>query len=77
MKKTHCGNHQPNGLQFLLLALFIVLIGSSTTAYGQDVSTSFEFNDTSGSFTLGTSPKSVTFTNGTKDDDPSDGQGIK
>ena len=64
MKKTHCGNHQPNGLQFLLLALFIVLIGSSTTAYGQDVSTSFEFNDTSGSFTLGTSPKSVTFTNG-------------
>jgi len=64
MKKTYCGIHQTRGLQFLILALFIVLIGSSTAAYGQDVSTSFEFFDTSGSFTLGTSPKSVTFTNG-------------
>ena len=48
----------------LLLAIFMTVIGSSTAAHSQDVSTSFEFNDTSGEFTLGTSPKSVTFTNG-------------
>ena len=64
MKKTYGVIHQPEWLKFSLLAVFVVLIGSSTAAYGQDVSTSFEFFDTSGSFKLGTSPKSVTFTNG-------------
>ncbi|MCH8017398.1 MAG: hypothetical protein IH917_12320, partial [Acidobacteria bacterium] len=63
MKKTHCGNHQPNGLQFLLLALFIVLIGSSTAAYGQ-FSDSFETAPNFGTFTLFSSPNTVTFTGG-------------
>ncbi len=63
MKKTYCENHQPKGLQFLLLALFIVLIGSSTVAYGQ-FSDSFETAPDLGDFSLFPSPNSVTFTVG-------------
>ncbi len=46
----------------------LVLILSSLTLFtpvlGNDLSTSFEFSDTSGQFILGTSPNTVTFTNG-------------
>ncbi len=63
MKKTYCGIHQKRGLQFLILALFIVLIGSSTAAYGQ-FSDSFETAPDFGTFTRFTSPNSVTFTGG-------------
>lgn len=44
-------------------ALFTAL-ALSGAAQASEVSTSFEFTDLSGSFTLGTSPKSVTFDNG-------------
>jgi len=65
MNKTYRENHQPNGLQFLLLALFIVLIGSSTAAYGQQFPPdSFETAPNFGTFTLFSSPNIVTFTGG-------------
>ncbi len=64
MNKTYRKNHQPKGLQFLIVALFVVLIGSSTAAHGQQFSDSFENAPNFGDFTLGTSPKSVTFTGG-------------
>jgi hypothetical protein len=63
MKKTYRENHQPKGLQFLTLALFVVLFGSSTVAYGQ-FSDSFETAPNFGNFTLFSSPNSVTFTGG-------------
>ena len=64
MNKTYRENHRPSGLRFLILALFIVLIGSSTVAYGQ-FSTSFESDAPNfGDFTLFSSPNSVTFTGG-------------
>ncbi len=64
MIKTYGETHQPNRVQFLILALFIVLIGSSTAAYGQ-FSTSFEGDAPNfGDFTLFSSPNSVTFTGG-------------
>ena len=56
MNKTYRKNHQPNGLKFLLFAIFLVLIGSSTAAYGQ-FSTSFEEDAPNlGNFTLFPSP---------------------
>ncbi len=64
MNKTYRENHQTNGLQFLLLALFIVLIGSSTVAYGQDFFSNFQTAPNQGDFTLFSSPNSVTFTGG-------------
>ena len=64
MKKTYRDNHQSKGLQFLGLALFIVLIGSSTAAYGQDFFTNFQTAPNLGDFTLFSSPNSVTFTGG-------------
>ena len=65
MKKIYCGIHQTRGLQFLILALFIVLIGSSTAAYGQQFSPdSFETAPDFGTFSLFPSPNSVTFTGG-------------
>ena len=64
MKKTYCGIHQTRGLQFLTLALFIVLIGSSTAAHGQQFSDSFETAPDFGTFSLFPSPNSVTFTGG-------------
>ena len=42
MKKTGGGIHQPDVLKYLLLAIFVALIGSSTAAYGQEFSDSFE-----------------------------------
>jgi len=63
MNKTYRENHRPSGLRFLILALFIVLIGSSTVAYGQ-FSDSFETAPNQGDFTLFSSPNSVTFTGG-------------
>ena len=63
MNKTYRENHQPNGLQFLLLAL-VLCIGSSTVAYGQ-FSTSFESDaPNQGDFTLFPTPNSVTFIGG-------------
>jgi glucose/arabinose dehydrogenase len=44
--------------------LILVLLLESDPARAQDLTTSFEFTDTSGEFTLGTSPNSVTFTDG-------------
>ncbi len=35
MKKTDRAIHQPYFLKFLLLAILVTLIGSSTAAYGQ------------------------------------------
>jgi len=64
MKKTHCGNHQPNGLQFLLLAPLIVLIGSSTAAHGEQFFDSFESAPDFGTFELFSPPNLVTFTGG-------------
>ena len=46
------------------LLLFALLMASTPQAQASDVSTSFETTDTSGNFTLGTAPKTVTFTNG-------------
>ena len=46
------------------LALWLTLALISLPVKAQDVVTSFEFNDTDGSFTLGTPPKTVTFTGG-------------
>ena len=64
MKKTYGAIHQPDWLKFLPLAIFLVLIGSSTAAYGQ-FSTSFEEDAPNfGNFTLFPSPNSVTFTGG-------------
>ena len=64
MKKTYRENLQSKGLQFLLLALLIVLIGSSTGAHGQQFSDSFESAPDFGTFTLFSSPNLVTFTGG-------------
>ena len=64
MKKTYCGMNHANGLRLILLALFVVLIGSSTAAHGQQFSDSFETAPNFGNFTLFPSPNSVTFTGG-------------
>ncbi len=63
MNKTYRENHQPKGLQFLLLALLVALIGSSTVAHGQEF-TNFQTAPNFGDFTLFPSPNSVTFTGG-------------
>jgi len=64
MNKTYRENHRPSGIRFLILALFFVLIGFSTVAYGQ-FSTSFESDaPNQGDFTLFPTPNSVTFTGG-------------
>jgi len=47
-----------------LLIFFLLLFVFIPISYSSDVSTSFETTNTSGSFTLGTSPKTVTFTDG-------------
>jgi len=47
-----------------LLIFFLLLFVFIPISYSSDVSTSFETTNTSGSFTLGTSPKTVTFTGG-------------
>jgi hypothetical protein len=47
--------------KFQISILALLFVGA---AAGQDVQTSFEFFDTSGSFTLGTPPRTVTFTGG-------------
>ncbi len=64
MKKTYSESHEPNGLTFLLLALSVLLIGSSTVAYGQQFSDSFETAPDFGDFRLFSSPNSVTFAGG-------------
>jgi hypothetical protein len=64
MKKTDCAIHQPGFRKFLLLAVFVALIGFSTAAYGQQFSDSFETAPNFGDFTLFPSPNSVTFTGG-------------
>ena len=64
MKKTHSESHGMNGLPFLLLALSVLFIGTSTVAYGQQFSDSFETAPDFGDFTLFSSPNSVTFTGG-------------
>ena len=65
MKVTDHGLHQSNWLRFLLPAVLAVSLGSITTVSGQDVSTSFEGDAPNfGDFTLGTPPKTVTFTGG-------------
>ena len=60
MKKT-C--RVPKFPKFLLLALLVALIGSSTVAHGQ-TSDSFETAPNFGTFTLFSSPNTVTFTGG-------------
>ena len=65
MKMTDHGMHKSNWLSFILPAVVIVSLGSIATVSGQDVSTSFEGDaPNTGDFTLGTSPKTVTFTGG-------------
>ncbi len=64
MKKTYFGIHQPDWPKVLLLAIFVALIGSSTVAYGQEFSDSFETAPDFGDFTLFPSPNSVTLTGG-------------
>ena len=65
MKVTDHGLHLSNWLRFLLPAVLVVSLGSITTVSGQDVSTSFEGDAPNfGDFTLGTPPKTVTFTGG-------------
>ena len=46
------------------IAAIVLAIHVMSSAFGQDVTTSFEFTDTDGEFTLGTSPNSVTFQDG-------------
>ncbi len=48
----------------IIAAVFAAPLLLSSTAVASDVVTSFEFVDTSGSFTLGFEPKTVTFTGG-------------
>jgi len=62
MKNLEFGKHQL--LIIKLLILFLLLFVFIPTSYSSDVSTSFETTNTSGAFTLGTSPKTVTFTDG-------------
>jgi len=65
MIRTYRDNHLSNRVQFLLFAFLILLIGSSTVAYGQQFFTSFEGDAPNfGDFTLFPSPNSVTFTGG-------------
>ena len=49
---------------FSFTAIAIIVFAISINSYGDDLATSFEFDDTSGEFTLGTSPQSATFTGG-------------
>lgn len=51
-------------MRFIRLAI-IVCIFQSSLSIAADIASSFEFNDSSGSFTLGTSPNTAVFTNGT------------
>ena len=64
MKNTYPGVNQPNWLKFIFCAILVVLIGSSTAAYGQQFFDSFETAPDMGDFTLFSSPNSVTFTGG-------------
>ncbi|WOH37437.1 PQQ-dependent sugar dehydrogenase [Thalassotalea fonticola] len=50
-------------LKFLLISLLSLLI-ISFSSYSADFATGFEFTDTTGEFTRGTSPNTVTFKNG-------------
>ena len=66
MKYLVLGTYKPHIKEivtnaFYFLVFFFLLI---PTSFATDVSTSFETTNISGSFTLGTSPKTVTFTNG-------------
>ena len=63
MIKTYRENHSSNRLPFLLLALLVALIGSSSAAYGQFPG-DFESAPDFGTFALFSSPNSVTFTGG-------------
>jgi len=64
VKKTYCGMNHANGLRLMLLALLVVLIGSSTAAYGQEFFEDFESAPNLGDFTRFPAPNSVTFTGG-------------
>ena len=65
LRKGNIGMHQPNWLSFILPAVVVVSLAFIATASGQDVSTSFEDDAPNfGDFTLGTPPKTVTFTGG-------------
>ncbi|OUS32485.1 hypothetical protein A9Q98_01295 [Thalassotalea sp. 42_200_T64] len=48
----------------MLSLLFLLILCLVKVSFAADVTTSFETTDLSGSFTLGTSPNTVTFTNG-------------
>ncbi len=62
MKYLVLGKHKLTIIK--LLILFLLLFLFIPISYSSDVSTSFETTNTSGSFTLGTPPKTVTFTDG-------------
>jgi len=63
MKSTYHGMNQRNWLTFMLFAILVALIGSSTAAYGQFFE-DFESAPNLGDFTRFPSPNSVTFTGG-------------
>jgi len=66
MKFLVLGEHQLpiNNIIIKILVFILFLFSFIPISFSTDLSTSFEITNTSGSFTLGTPPKTVTFTDG-------------